>query len=260
MEDGVRTEERDGVRVVRMEFGSANAIGPESCAALERVLESGGGPTVLTGEGRVFSAGLDLVKLDPLDREAMEDFVERFSVMMVRALTAPYPLIAAVNGHAVAGGCVLAMACDHRVGVAGDTKIGMNEMAIGLTLPAVVIEILRGRLTSDHARTVILGGALYTPEEALDVGLLDHLVADADQAVDRACRDARELNRSPREFSAMKGSLVSPIVERFRDTREALDRRFLDSWFAEPATRTRRQTLERLKGRRSSGAENAGPA
>lgn len=252
MDAAIRTESRDGVRVLHMEFGSANALGPDTCAALAAALAANPGPTVLTGEGTIFSAGLNLVALDSLDRDAMEDFIETFSVMMVRALTAPYPLIAAVNGHAVAGGCVLAMACDHRVGVSGDFKVGMNEMAIGLTLPAIVTEIIRGKLTPDHARTVILGGALYEPDEAFDVGLLDHLLASPDEVVERACHEARELNRSPREFAAMKGSLVSPIIERFRDTREALDRRFLDSWFGEPAIEMRRKTIERLQKKRAA--------
>lgn len=254
MEPAIHTEHRDDVRVLRMEFGSANALSPETCAAVSAALDADPAPTVLTGEGSVFSAGLNLIALEPLEREAMERFIEAFSVMMVRALAAPYPLVAAVNGHAVAGGCVLAMACDHRIGVAGDYKIGMNEIAIGLTLPAIVTEILRGKLTADHAHDVILGGALYAPEAALDVGLIDHLVSSPEEAVERACHEATELYRSPREFAAMKGSLVSPIVERFRGTREALDRRFVDSWFGEHASAARRETIARLRDHRAGDA------
>lgn len=252
MATAVESEYRDGVRILRMEFGRANALGPDVCAALSRAMDEDSAPTVLTGEERIFSAGLDLVALDALDRDAMEEFLETFSVMMMNTLTAAYPLVAAVNGHAVAGGCVLAMACDHRIGVSGEYQVGMNEMALGLTLPAVVTEILRGKLTPEYARTVILGGALYTPDEALQVGLLDDLASSPDDAVERACEQARQLHRSPREFAAMKGTLVCPIAERFRDTRAALDRRFLDSWFSEPANETRRRTIERLQKRRST--------
>lgn len=245
----IRIENREDVRVLHMEFGAANALGPRVAEALIKALEDCRTPTVLTGEGKIFSAGLNLVELADVDRPAMEDFVERFSVLMAQTLTARYPLVAAVNGHAVAGGCVLAMACDYRVGTAGAYKIGMNEIAIGLTLPAIVTEILRGKLTAEHARTVILGGALYTPGEAAGVGLLDEVAPDATTAVDRACRVARELGHSPPEFAAMKGSLVAPITERFRHTREALDHRFLDSWFSDAATRLRRDTVARLAGR-----------
>lgn len=248
MKEPIRSESRDGVRVLHMEFGSANALRPGVARALVDALDQEHGPTVLTGEGRVFSAGLDLVALDPIGRDEMEEFLEEFNILMARTLTAPYPLVAAVNGHAVAGGCVLAIACDHRVGVAGDYKIGMNEMAIGLTLPAIVIEILRGKLAAEHAHEVILGGNLYGPEEAIDVGLLDHAVESPDAAIQRACREASELGKFPREFGAMKGSLVSPIVERFKETREALDHRFLDSWFGDTAVQTRREAIARLRG------------
>ncbi len=241
-------DRRDGVRVLRMRFGSANALGPVVCEQILEALDAERCPTVLTGEGRVFSAGLNLIELDGLDRAELAAFLERFSVLMVRALTARYPLVAAVNGHAVAGGCVLAMACDRRVGTRGPYKVGMNEMAIGLTLPAVVTEILRGKLCAEHAHTVVLGGALYEPEQACQVGLLDELADDAEAAVDRACALAAELARGEAEFATMKGTLVAPIVERFRQTREALDHCFVESWFREPAITLRREAIERLRG------------
>lgn len=251
MADLTRTEVRDGVRLIRMDFGSANALGPRAAADLIAALEGDSRPTVLTGSGAVFSAGLNLVELDPLARDELTAFVERFSVLMMQVLTTSYPLVAAVNGHAVAGGCVLAMACDHRVGTAGNFKIGMNEMALHLTLPAVVTEILRGKLTTEHARTVILGGALYDPQAASEVGLLDEVATSAEQAIDRACDVARQLGRSGPEFAAMKGSLVAPITAKFRETRSALDHRFVESWYGEAATRMRRDALQRMRERRT---------
>lgn len=245
----IRDETRNGVRLLRMELGSGNALGAKSIQAITAALGAEQRPTVLTGEGQIFSAGLHLVELASYSREEITAFVETFSVLMTRALTTRYPLVAAVNGHAVAGGCVLAMACDRRIGTRGDFKIGMNEMAIGLTLPAVVTEILRDKLASEQARTVILGGALYDPEEAQRVGLLDAVTDSTDEAIDQACEVARELNKSPAEFAAMKGSLSAPIMERFQQTRQALDRRFVDSWFAPPASELREKMLARLQAR-----------
>jgi len=249
MSSGLRIDHIDGVRVVRMQFGSANALGETAVEALVEALRAEAAPTVLTGEGKIFSAGLNLTELDPLGRPAMEEFVERFSQVMLEALAAPFPLVAAVNGHAVAGGCVLAMACDRRVGTDGPFKIGMNEMAIGLTLPSVVTEILRGRLSPEHAHTVILGGALYAPTDARQVGLIDEVAADSDQAVARAVEIARQLGRSLPEFAAMKRNLVAPIVAAYESSRAELDAAFLDSWFAEPARATRSETIARLQRR-----------
>lgn len=249
MSSGLHTDHVDGVRIVRMQFGSANALGETAVDALIDELRSETVPTVLTGEGKIFSAGLNLTELDPLGREEMAAFVERFSAVMLEALAAPFPLVAAVNGHAVAGGCVLAMACDRRVGSDGPFKIGMNEMAIGLTLPSVVTEILRGKLSPEHAHTVILGGALYAPADARQVGLLDEVAEDADHAIARAIDLARQLGRSLPEFAAMKRSLVAPIVVAYESSRAELDTAFVESWFAEPARSTRSETLARLQRR-----------
>ena len=245
----IRHEQHNGVRLLRMELGSGNALGPTAVQAISGALDAEQRPTVLTGVGSIFSAGLNLVEVGAFTRDELTAFVEDFSVLLTRALTTRYPLVAAVNGHAVAGGCVLAMACDRRIGTRGDFKVGMNEIAIGLTLPAVVTEILRDKLASEHARRVILGGALYAPEKAERVGLLDDIADSADEAVDRACEIANDLNKSPAEFAAMKGSLTAPIMERFQQTRAALDRRFVDSWFAPPATELREKMLERLQSK-----------
>ncbi len=245
----IRDEERNGVRLLRMQLGSGNALGTRAVQAITGALEAEQRPTVLTGDGGIFSAGLNLVELASFSRTEIAAFIDEFSVLMARALTTRYPLVAAINGHAVAGGCVLAMACDRRIGTRGDFKIGMNEMAIGLTLPAVVTEILRDKLASEQARTVILGGALYEPGKAQLAGLLDAVADSSDEAIDQACEVALDLGKSPTEFAAMKGSLTAPIMERFQQTRTALDRRFIDSWFAPPATELREKMLARLQTR-----------
>ena len=106
-----------------------------------------------------------------------------------------------------------------------------------------------GKLAPKHARTVILGGALYDPHRAVDVGLLSETADDADSMLDRACAVAASQATSPTEFAVMKGSLVAPITERLQHTRAALDRRFLDSWFADSARATRARTLAKLSNR-----------
>lgn len=247
----IRCETTDGVRILRMEFGAANALGPPVVEELVAELKREQVPTVLTGEGSIFSAGLNLVQLAPMDRDEMASFIERFSVLMTLTLTTRFPLVAAVNGHAIAGGCVLAMACDHRIGVDGSFKIGMNEMAIGLTLPGVVTEILRGKLSADQARTVILGGALFSPVDAIGAGLLDEIAPDSDAAIQRAVEVARDLGKSPVEFAAMKGSLVAPITERLQHTRAPLDVRFVESWFGEQTTALRRDLVAKLTSAKS---------
>lgn len=250
MSTSIVREERDGVQVLRMTFGRANALGPEVIERLGAELSSMTRPTVLTGSGSAFSAGLDLPALHLLDRPAMETFLERFSALLMQVLTYRTPLVAAVNGHCIAGGCLLAMACDHRVGATGDFKIGVNELALGLTLPAVGLEILRGNLPPRAAHRVVLSGDLFDPDAASDFGLLDEVAVDVDACLERSCSIARRLGRSTTEFASMKGVLVAPIAARARENRVALDRRFLDTWFSDEGVRLRVATVERLHSRK----------
>ena len=111
-----RLEWRDGLALVRLTCGKANALNPRSLAAIERALDeaAGGGARglVLTGYERFFSAGLDLVTLYGFERAAMDQFMARFDAVMLRVFAFPRPVVAAVGGHAVAGGGILALACD----------------------------------------------------------------------------------------------------------------------------------------------------
>lgn len=251
MASGLQIEQRDGVRLARMQFGRANAINQGMLDELAAALTDGDPqPTVITGDGNVFSAGLDLVALDALDRDAFEDFVTLFSRTMIQVLTTPYPLVAAVNGHAVAGGCVLALACDYRVGTEGEFKIGMNELAHGLSLPAVASEIPRGALAPQNYRTVVMSSVLMTPETARQVGILDMVAADADAAVEQACTLARHQGTSLRAFAGVKAAVVAPVVSAIKELRESLDRRFVDIWFSDAVTESRRATIESLKNKR----------
>ena len=248
MASGLKIEERDGVRVLRMQFGRANAMNTRMLDELAAALSAGDPqPTVLTGEGKIFCAGLDLVELDALDRDDFEAFLTRFSRTMVQVLTTPFPLVAAVNGHAVAGGCVLALACDYRVGTKGEFKIGMNELAIGVTLPAAGLEIPRGALTPAALRRVALNAELMDPQTALDIGVLDELAPDAETAIERACELARSLGQYGDVFTTVKGSIVGPIAHRIKDHRVAFDHRFVESWFSEGARNAREEALAKLK-------------
>ena len=137
------------VAVLPMRAGKANAIGSafldRLSAQLDAVEASGASALVLTGEGRAFSAGLDLPEVSRLDRGALERFIRRFSEVMLRVFALPVPVVAAINGHAIAGGCVLAMQADVRLAAEGDYRIGLNEVAIGLGRDRGVRVQRRGR-------------------------------------------------------------------------------------------------------------------
>lgn len=230
-----------GVRVLRLDHGPANAIGPGLlefvASGLERA-EDEGAAVVLIGSGRFFSAGLDLAGL-PADRGAMGAFVDRFEEVLGALFVCPAPTVAAVNGHAVAGGALFAAACDFRIGAEGDYRVGVSEVALGVTFPAMGFEVLRSAIPRRRRPRVLLKGEMTGPAGAVDNGFL-HELAPADSLLPRATDLAGQLAALPRTaYAHTKRELRAGAVARAAADREAKRRGFLDSWFAEDVVRRR---------------------
>jgi enoyl-CoA hydratase/carnithine racemase len=134
---------------------------------------AGDEPVLVRGEGAAFSAGLDL---DALDRGALHELLAVMDEAAGALFLHPGPTVACINGHAVAGGCLLALCCDHRV--AQDDpglRVGMTGLALGLLYPPIVLEILRYRLPSHTLDRVLLGAERFSAREALELGLVDEV-------------------------------------------------------------------------------------
>lgn len=159
-----------------------NTLSLESLRRFAAELEEAGDePVLVRGEGTAFSAGLDLDALGGDLRELLDATEEAAGALFLH----PGPTVACVNGHAIAGGCLLALACDHRV-VARDPslRMGMTALSLGLVYPPIVLEILRYRLPNHALDRVLLGADRFDPERALALGLVDE-VADDVEAVAR---------------------------------------------------------------------------
>jgi len=245
--------EADGeIAILRMEMGKANAVGPAFLAALdealgelERDLPRG---IVLVGYDRYFSAGLDLPALVPLERGAMRDLITLFSRVMLRLFTLPRPVVAAVNGHAVAGGCVLALQADVRLMTEdGDARIGLKEAALGIGLPAAVIETLRIQVPAAALVPIALEARLLPPREARELGLVDALAPSA-ELLARAVSRARELaSIAPLAYAQIKGALRAPAAEAIQARGPAEAERWLDTWFSEDGRRLVGETVAKLR-------------
>ena len=158
-----------------------NALGTQTMTALLAKLgEANGAPVLLSGSGGAFSAGLDLKEVASLDDRAMLAFLELLERTMTALYQHPAPTVAAVNGHAIAGGCILALCCDRRV-VSADPriKIGVNEVALGVEYPPRTFEIVKRRVPAQHIEEVVLGAGLVDPSGALRLGLVDEIADDA---------------------------------------------------------------------------------
>jgi enoyl-CoA hydratase len=253
----MKLEADRGIAVLRMDAGKANAINPAMLAgldgALDRFLESDARAMVLTGTGRAFSAGLDLRTLCALDRDAMRAFMQEFERVFLRVFLCPRPVAAAINGHAIAGGCVLALQADHRL-AADDARvrIGLNETALAVGLPAIVVETARVRLAPEAFLVGLVSGALHDPPAARALGLVDEAVPAA-ELLDRALAHARRLAEIPaRAYAQTKAALRAPAAERVAATGAAVLDTWLDTWFSDEARRRIGETIARLEAGRGS--------
>ncbi len=141
---------------------------------------AGGAPVLITGEGDAFSAGLNLKEVLSLEGDGMIEFLLLLEQCMTALYLYPGPTVAVVNGHAIAGGAVLAACCDVRIATSQPTtKIGLNETALGLRFPPRILSILKRRIAPHHLDEVLLGAGLFEPEKARWLGLVDEVADDA---------------------------------------------------------------------------------
>jgi enoyl-CoA hydratase len=207
-----------------------NALGSELMQALRAELGAAGGePVLLTGAGDAFSAGLDLRQIAALQPDGLRSFLQLLEDLVLDLYTYPGPTVALVNGHAIAGGCVLALCCDHRIAKANPrTRIGLNEVALGVCFPPRVLRLARARLPARHRERVLLGAELFAPEHARELGLIDEV---ADDASSRAGEQLAALALHPRgAYSRTKLALRGGELEPGPDERARWLAEDLPAW------------------------------
>jgi enoyl-CoA hydratase len=201
------TEDRDGVAVLRIEHGRVGALDVELLDALTEAVTASDRALVITGSGSSFSAGVDLRRILDGGRPYTEELLAALSRTFRVVFDHPRPTVAAVNGHAIAGGCVLALACDLRLMSGG--QMGLTELAVGVPFPTSALEIVRHALGS-RAGQVLLGGQTGDRERALALGMVDELT-EPGELLPRAVALATELAaRSPESYRLAKVQLHRP--------------------------------------------------
>ena len=167
----IEVEIRGDIAIVRMRHGKANALDLELCQAMvERLEELRSGSSravVLTGEGRIFSAGVDLPRVWNGGAAYVRQFIPALIRVFETVFSFPKPVVAAINGHAVAGGCVLACATDHRLMARDTGRIGVTELLAGVPFPAIALEIMRLAAAPQHFPALVYRGVTLTPEDAM---------------------------------------------------------------------------------------------
>ena len=206
-------EERSGVTVLRLKHGKVNALDLDLLRAITAAMRDmdGNGAVVITGTGSAFSAGVDLQRIVDGGQSYVQEFLPALSAAFMAIFDHPGPVVAAVNGHAIAGGCVIAAACDVRVMSQG--TIGLAELSVGVPFPVSAIEILRYAIGPAVGR-LVLTASLLDPSQAHSIGLV-HDIEVPDTLLDSAAGRAQRMAQVPAEvFSFSKRQLQQPARDR----------------------------------------------
>jgi enoyl-CoA hydratase/carnithine racemase len=227
---------KDGIAVLTMQHGKVNALDIEFCEALAArfhdMRAADAKAIVLKGQGTCFSAGVDLIRIGKEGAAYIRRFLPALHRLYEAVFFHPKPVVAAVNGHAIAGGAVLAACADRRIMARGAGRIGVTELLVGVPFPALAFEVVRFALPPRYLAEVTLGGATYDTDASLQRGWVDAL-AEPDALMENAMKAAREFaTLSPAAFTQTKMQIRQTVSERLMASGEATDKKVTAIWTA----------------------------
>jgi len=232
---------KDRLALITLNRNKSNALNREMITELNDMLhnianDANIGGAIITGREHFFSAGLDLIELYGYNEEEIRSFWLLFLEFTANITAFKKPLVAAINGHAPAGGCVIALACDGRVMAEGKYIIGLNEVPVGIIVPDSIFKLYAFWLGSAHACRSLLEGKLFSPEEALTIGLVDELV-NPDSIMTAAERRIRKyMAFEPNTWQQSKLNIRKELIAGMSaDQSQTLDMMITQWW--SPATR-----------------------
>jgi enoyl-CoA hydratase len=244
----IERDDRDGIRILRLAHGKVSAMDIEVGEAIMREMDDAAAApikaVILTGTGSSFSAGVDLYRVVKDGPEYGKRFLPVLDALLKAALTLPKPVIAAVNGHAIAGGCILAACCDHRIMIDGNGRIGIPELAVGVPFPALPLQIMAARVSDGALRDLVFRSRTVQVDEAKALGLIDEK-CPAGMLIDRAMEVAAKMAAIPAgAFALTKEAFYTPIVARAQSM-STLNERVTDAWMQQHTYDTIRAYLEK---------------
>ncbi|MEM7407996.1 MAG: enoyl-CoA hydratase/isomerase family protein [Pseudomonadota bacterium] len=235
------TEMHDDIAVVTMCHGKANALDTEFCNGLVGKLDelrTSARGVVLTASGSIFSAGVDLHRVLQEDVGYVHTFLPALSRAFKALYAFPNPMVTAINGHALAGGCIIAIAADHRIMADAGATIGVPELRVGVPFPSMALEMIR-QVAGRHAERIVYRGERLSPATAQQLGLVDDLVS-ADELQTKAIDSVRDLcSLAPESFAVTKWQLREQVFLRLHELED--EEREVERIWLEEGTRSRIQ-------------------
>lgn len=202
---------------------------------------------VLTGSNeKFFSIGFDIPTLYGLDVEGVGEFYRAYNRLCIDMFTYSKPLVAALVGHAIAGGCILAICCDYRIIAEGKKLMGLNEVKLGLPVPYPAHCILQDLVGTRNAREMVLAGDFYGPDMAFEMGLVDE-VLPLERVLSASVEKAALLGSMPSDaFAAIKRNLTEPVAECILSGLFDREKAFLERWFDDDTRPLLKEAMEKF--------------
>lgn len=228
----------EGIARVELARGKVNAINEAVVDEMDACFRGlAADPAVkaviLTGRGKFFTFGFDIPEFLNYPKEDFIRYLTKFTGLYTVLFVFPKPLVAALNGHTIAGGCMISLACDWRIMVSGKSRIALNEIDFGASLFAGSVEMMRFQAGSANAEKAILSGRMYSPEEAFELGIVSEVVSDTDLEASARAKALEMASKDPAAFLSIK------LLSR-KDTAETMKRKerdsileFIEIWYSD---------------------------
>jgi enoyl-CoA hydratase/carnithine racemase len=250
--DMICVEYRDQVAIVKLGRPVTNAINlqlvHELAETLEGVKHNGDVHSLVlaSSNDKFFSIGFDIPQLFDLTREDFRSFYQAFNRMCLDLYTLPKPTVVAITGHAIAGGCILALCCDYRFIAQGRKLMGLNEIRLGVPVPYVADCVLRHLVGVRHARDIMDTGEFHGPEELLRMGVVDQ-VWPLEQVLPQAVEKAGLLGALTQQaFAMIKRNRVEVVEAQVLARLEERERFFVERWYSDEARGLLREAMEKF--------------
>lgn len=237
----IHRDTHEDIAVLRIEHGKVNALDTELIThlvtALEAETRTASRAVILTGTNKTFCAGVDLRRLVDGGESYVSRFLPLLDALFRAALDFSKPLIAAINGHAIAGGCILAACCDHRALVRNNSRMGVTELAVGVPFPALPLAIISARCPPNTLRDLVFSARTVTDETALSAGLCDALIAP-EELLTHSLSIARSYAKvSPTAYALARKTFAEPIYAT-TERQRPLDTQAHSVWLAAETSRS----------------------
>jgi len=248
----IHIEYLDKVIILKLNRGITNALNlqlvNELAENLQRVRRDTDVHSLVLGSSneKFFSIGFDIPQLFELTKEDFRVFYQAFNRVCIDLYTLPKPTIAAITGHAVAGGCILALSCDYRFIAEGRKLMGLNEIKLGVPVPYPADCILQQIVGTQNAREIMCTGEFYQPEELLQMGMVDQ-VLPLEQVLQKSMEKAKFLGAIPHKvFGMIKQNRVEMVETRVLKHLAEKERFFLENWYSDKARELLNEAIKKF--------------